>query len=176
MARLWRKCSGLQVSCTWWWHSEFLERRKFPDYGVGYLVKVRQLFPSIRQPTSETGHTILRHVSATVRLLATSACCEDVTPEGRQVDWNVPISSVGFPKHSSRNTGRFRKVVSAVMNSASVLRSLVRHSDCSCAVRNGALCGESVLLVLFKRPNCVTDWDEIWYAVCVVNVLGLILL
>lgn len=148
MARLRRKCSGLQVSVTWWSNAEFLERRKFSDYGVGYLVKAGQLFPSIRQP-SETGHTILRHVSATVRLLATSACCEDLTPEGRQVDWNVPISSVGFPKHCSKNTGRFRNVVSAVMNSPSVLRSLVRHSGCSYAVRNRALCGETTFVCPF---------------------------
>jgi len=120
-----------------------VSRKKEIAWLRSWLLKARQLFPSISQPTSETGHTFLRHVSATVRLLATSACCEDVIPEGRQVDWNVLISSVGFPKHSSRNTGRFRNVVSAVMNSASVLRSLVRRSGCSYAVRNGALCEEN---------------------------------
>ena len=83
------------------------------------------------------------------RLLATSECCEDVTLEGRQVDWNVPISSVGFPKHSNRNTGRFRNVVSAVMNSASVLRYLVQYSGSSYAVSNRALCGETPFVCPF---------------------------
>lgn len=32
----------------------------------------------------------------------------------------------------------------------------------------------ALLLVLFKPSNCVTDLDEIWYEVCIVNVLGLI--
>ena len=34
----------------------------------------------------------------------------------------------------------------------------------------------ALLLVLFKRPNYISDLDEIWYEVCIVNVLGLILL
>jgi hypothetical protein len=96
-------------------------------------------------------------------LLATSDCCEDVTPEGRQVDWNVPISSVRFPKHSSRNTGRFRNVVSAVMNPASVRRSLVRYSGCSYAVRDRALCGETP----FCLPFCYwLGWNLVWRVHC----------